>query len=178
MFSLLSFLLISMPGGAATLNADALFYDALVARVGREAVLVSDLKRYEEIDGVMVCAGLRPLATKKSDTTADQVSLYVEEELIYQDARTKKVSTTKLIPDAIAAIRSKPSCQKNWQSLGRRYSKLWATPNRPLEGESMLVLELEKRLLVDRYLKENAISDRTVWVREAKVKTQVKLYLD
>ena len=103
---------------------------------------------------------------------------YIEEELMYQEARSKKMSSTGFLQNAITSIQKKKNCLQEWQELGKRFGGMWSTSKRPHEGESMLVRELEKRLLVDNFEQTQIKSERGLWVREQKVKIPIRLYLD
>jgi len=156
-----------------------LVVEALLARVGREPVMLSDLIRYNEVENVMICAELR----KSYDVQPTQVfniilSRYIEEELMFLEARNKKMQAGTLLPGAVSKIQKKKDCMKEWQSLGKRFAILWATPKRPHEGEAMLIRELEKRLLIDQFEVTEMKAERSLWIREEKVKIPLKLYLD
>ena len=150
--------------------------DSLVAKVGREPVFLSDLQRFTDVSKVLTCAGM--LIGQKSLARDRQVLLdqYVMEELLYQEARSRKFSTAGMIPEAVRAIHAKEECKSNWQKLGRDYSRLWRTESRAREGESQLVRELEKRMLIEKFRKTEVISDAELWQREAKAKFPVKIY--
>jgi hypothetical protein len=151
-------------------------FDALVGRVGQEAVTLNDLTRFRDIEGVMSCAGLR----KKVNDADMQSTLrrYVDEELFYLEARAKKQSSSGELTDTIESIRSKKACRDDWNQLGKLYGKAWETDARPREGEGLLVRELEKRLLVDHFQKTENLGERAEWIREAKIRHPVKLYLE
>lgn len=164
-----------------TVDAEPIIAEALVARVGRDAVLLTDLVRFKEIEQIMICAKLRD---KSQSGTPDVehfqalLNRYIEEELMFQESRTKKSSTSSRLREAVQAIQAKPSCLHTWQELGNRFSILWGTPSRPKEGEAQLVRELEKRLIVQNFEKEQIQGDRSAWLRGARVKTPIKLFLD
>lgn len=154
--------------------------DALLARVGRDSVTLSDLVRFQQVEVIMSCAGLRTGANTETTGASFEIVLnrFIEEELIYSEARTKKNAAKSMISDAIKAIQSNKKCQKDWRDLGKKYSTIWSTKGRPLEGEGMLVRELEKRLMIDAFTKTQIQGDRGIWLREAKVKIPIKLYLE
>ena len=152
--------------------------DALLAKVGREAVLLSDLKRFRDVSNVLDCAGIVRRETELAEDKKALLTAYVEEELMYQEARSRKISTAGLIPQAVRAIHKTDSCKTRWQKLGDEYSKVFRTENRAREGESLLVRELEKRVLVERFRKSEAAADGEVWKREAKSRYPVKVYLE
>lgn len=150
--------------------------DGLVAKVGREAVLQSDILRFKEVVGVLTCAGVlkrEELATADNKKILDA---YIEEELMYLEARSKKISTAGLIPQAVSAIHRREDCKKRWQQLGQEFSRFYRTETRAREGESLLVRELEKRVLVDKFRKTELIADGELWRREARVRYPVKVY--
>jgi hypothetical protein len=159
MLDLLAFLFIAFFLPAEAIAADSTEVDALLGRVGREAVLVSDLQRFSSVDKVLACAGVlkreKPLPTDRLAL----LRIYVDEELMYQEARAKKVSTAGQIPISVQMIQGKESCRSQWLSLGGKYSRLWRTETRPREGEGMLVRELEKRVLVEKFRKSEVIPD-------------------
>lgn len=164
----------------ATVSAHAapLLLEATVAKVGREVVTVSDLVRYHEVDAVLRCADLRKGAAPLGQDFSGILNVYVEEELIYAEARAKKTSSSGSMRAAIEAIQRKSACLKQWQEQGKRSGRIWSTAGRPREGEAMLVRELEKRLTVDNYIKDKIPGDRSIWIREARVRVPVKLFLD
>lgn len=152
--------------------------DALLATVGRDAVLLSDVQRFADVDKVLECAGV---VKRKDALPTDRKALlnvYVDEELFYQEARNKKTSTAGQIPLSVQQIQSKDACRSQWLALGDRYSKAWKTSGRAREGESMLVRELEKRVLVERFRKAESIPDPDLWKREALVHYPVKIFLE
>jgi hypothetical protein len=152
--------------------------DSLLARVGREAVLLSDLERFMAVNKVLDCAGVvkrvKPLPADRKAA----LDTYIEEELLYLDARARKISTAGSIPRAVRAIHEKESCKSAWQKLGREYSKIWRTETRRREGESLLVRELEKRVLVEKFRQTELITDGELWQREAKVRHPVKIHME
>lgn len=159
--------------------ANAALVEALLARVGREAVTLSSLTRFSDVEKIMQCAGLRSTSSPEAKANMQQgLEQYLEEELIYVEATGKKKGFDGLLPLAIQAIHKKENCLKNWQNLGERYTKLWSTSRRPRDGESMLVRELEKRMMIDKFSKEQIQGDRSAWLREEKVKIPIKLYTD
>lgn len=151
--------------------------EALLARVGREAVTLSDVVRFQDVESVMRCAGLRQKEGSQEAFGA-LLGRYLEEELIFSEANTKKITNQRMIGDAVNKIHQDKKCQSEWQAAGKRYGKIWSTKARPLEGEGMLVRELEKRLQIDNYTKTQIQGDKGIWLREAKVKIPVKLYLE
>ncbi len=152
--------------------------DALVAKVGREAVLQSDLVRFKEVDGVLVCAGVLKREKALSEDKKELLESYVDEELMYLEARSKKLSTAGLIPQAVRLIHKNEECKDRWQKLGQRYSRFFRTENRTREGESLLVRELEKRVLVEKFRKTELVSDGELWRREARGRYPVRAYLE
>jgi len=156
----------------------ALELDALLAKVGREAVLLSDLDRFSDVDKVLNCAGV---AKREKALPTDRKSLlnaYIEDELLYLEAREKKTSTSGQIPLSVQAIMAKETCRAKWLALGERYSKMWRTESRTREGEGMLVRELEKRVLVEKFRRTEVIPDMDLWKREAGLRYPVKIYLE
>jgi hypothetical protein len=168
-------ILISLPAFAKEGGVEI---DALLAKVGREAVLLSDLQRFSDVDKVLSCAGVvkreKPLPTERKAL----LDAYVNEELLYQEARAKKTSTSGQIPLSVQAILAKEGCRTRWLALGERYSKIWRTEVRIREGEAHLVRELEKRVLVERFRRNEVIPDVELWKREANVRYPVKIYLE
>lgn len=152
--------------------------DALVAKVGREAVLQSDLLRFKEVTLVLTCAGVVKREEPLSEDRRLLIDAYVEEELMYLEARSKKISTAGLIPEAVRAIHKKEECKSRWQRLGQSFSSFYRTETRAREGESLLVRELEKRVLVERFRKTELIADGELWRREARARYPVKVYLE
>ena len=156
--------------------AKAILFDALIARVGQDSVTMNDLTRFRDVENIMVCVGLRKKVNDQN--LRNTLERYVDEELFYIEAKAKKQSSSGELARAIDLIRGKSSCKADWAELGRLYGKAWQTDSRPKEGESMLVRELEKRLLIDRFIKTENIGEVSEWVREAKVRHPVKLYLE
>lgn len=152
--------------------------DALVAKVGREAVLQSDLMRFKEVVLVLSCAGVIKREEPLADDRKKLIDAYVEEELMYLEARSKKISTAGLIPEAVHSIHKKDECKRRWQKLGQDFSRFYRTETRAREGESLLVRELEKRVLVERFRKTELIADGELWRREARARYPVKVYIE
>lgn len=172
---LLAFVFLAPNIAAAT---DSSVVDGLVAKVGREAVLLSDLRRFRDVGRVLACAKVLVRAEAIPEGRKELLDMYVEEELLYLEARSRKLSTAGLIPQAVHAVHQDPACRDSWQKLGREYSKIYRTEQRVREGESMLVREVEKRLLVDKFRKGESISDGELWRREARARFPVKMYLE
>lgn len=161
---------------ALLLAQEPVLVDSLVAKVGREAVLLSDLHRFQEVNRVLVCAGVR-----KDSLPQEQKLLlesYIDEELMYLEARSRKVATTGLIPEAVRSIHKNAECRLAWQGLGQDFSRFFRTDTRAREGESLLVRELEKRVLVERFRKTELGADGELWRREAKSRYPVKVYIE
>lgn len=167
--------LLSILPAAAAPSAEL---DSLLAKVGREAVLLSDLQRFADVSDVLECAGVvqrdKPLPSSRKEL----LQAYIGEELLYQEAKTRKAATAGQIPLSVQMIQSKAACKEKWLRLGERYSRQWRTPNRAREGEGLLVRELEKRVLAEKFRRAEAISDFEAWRREAGVRYPVKIYLD
>lgn len=161
-----------------TSAADSSVVDGLVAKVGREAVLLSDLRRFRDVGRVLACAKVLVRAEAIPENRKELLEMYVEEELLYLEARSRKLSTAGLIPQAVHAVHQDPDCRARWQRLGQEYSKTYRTEQRVREGESMLVREVEKRLLVEKFRKGESISDGELWRREARARFPVKMYLE
>jgi hypothetical protein len=152
--------------------------DALLATVGRDAVLLSDVQRFSDVDKILQCAGV---VKRKAALPSDRKALlqsYVDEDLFYQEARVKKTPTAGQIPLSVQLIQSKESCKAKWLALGDKYAKTWKTESRAREGESMLVRELEKRVLVEKFKKTENMPDPDLWKREALVRYPVKIFLE
>lgn len=152
--------------------------DALLGKVGREAVLESDLHRFKEVTSVLVCAGVLKRETELGSDQKKLLDAYVEEELMFLEARSKKISTAGLIPQAVRAIHQREDCKRRWQKLGQDFSRFFRTETRMREGESLLVRELEKRVLVDKFRKTELIADGELWRREARARYPVKVYIE
>jgi len=173
-----AFLLLPLLLLPARLSNAADTVDALLAKVGREAVLLSDLQRFRDVSEILTCAEIVHRDPPLPEEKKALLGAYVEEELMYQEARSRKLSTAGLIPQAVKAIHKTDACKARWQKLGDDYSKAFRTENRAREGESLLVRELEKRVLVERFRKSEATADGEVWKREAKSRYPVKVYLE
>jgi hypothetical protein len=146
--------------------------------VGRESVTYTDLQRFREVDRVLVCAGIVKRATDLPEQLRPLLDVYIEEELMYLEARTRKLTIAGSLQETVKAIHQNSSCKSMWQNLGEKFGKFWKTPSRPREGESQLVRELEKRILVERFRKNELNADSELWRREVKVRYSVKVYLD
>lgn len=173
---LLSFALLSAPPARAA--EPGVEVDGLVAKVGREAVLLSDLQRFADVDKVLVCAGVLKRDKELPTERKPLLNAYVDEELLYQEARAKKTSTAGQVPLSVQMIQGKEACRAKWLALGERYSKVWRTESRPREGEGLLVRELEKRVLVEKFRRSEQIPDLEIWKREALSRYPVKVYLE
>jgi hypothetical protein len=160
------------------LDAKAEELDALIAKVGREVVLVSDLQRFRDVTGVLECAQIVRREPPLPDGKKALLDVYIEEELMYQEARSRKLSTAGLIPQAVRDIYKLDDCKNRWKKLGENYSKTYRTDTRVREGESLLVRELEKRVLVEKFRKSEALADGELWKRDAKTRYPVKVYLE
>jgi hypothetical protein len=173
-----SFLVLPLFAQAQEGIHDGLEMDSLLAKVGREAVLYSDLQRFADVDKVLSCAGVvvreKPLPAERKPL----LEAYIDEELMYQEARAKKIGTAGSIPETVQLIHEKAVCRNRWQKLGDRYSKFWRTETRAREGESLLVRELEKRVLIERFRRGKTITDFDLWKREVKVRFPVKIYIE
>ncbi|MGE3261119.1 MAG: hypothetical protein AB7K68_05025 [Bacteriovoracia bacterium] len=156
----------------------AVAVDSLVAQVGHEAVLVSDLTRFSQVNAVLICAGVLQREKPLPKDQKELLSAYVDEELIYLEAKGRKFTTAGMIPQAVRAIHDKSECHSQWQALGKKYSNFWRTENRLREGESLLVRELEKQILIERFRKTEIVTDADVWRREAKSRYPVKILLE
>lgn len=152
--------------------------DAIVAKVGREAVLQSDLMRFKEVMSVLSCAGVIKREESPGEDRKQLIDAYVDEELIFLEARSKKISTAGLIPEAVRSIHKKEECKRRWQKLGQDFSRFYRTDTRAREGESLLVRELEKRVLVERFRRTELIADGELWRREARARYPVKVYIE
>ncbi len=170
--------LIPQGGAAFAAEPSGTELDALVAKVGREAVLVSDLRRFADVDRVLVCAGLIQREPSLPSEKKALLSAYIDEELQYQEARIKKIQTEGKIQLAVQTIMGKEDCRKRWISLGERYSRIYRTTSRPREGEGHLVRELEKRVLILRFRQKESIPDFELWKREAGLRYPIKTYLE
>lgn len=157
------------------LAADPITLDSLMAKVGREAVLLSDLNRFAQVDSVLACAGVIQREKALPKSTRELLDIYIDEELIFLEAKSRKISTAGMIPNAVHAIHDKSNCHSQWQELGKKYSTFWRTENRQREGESLLVRELEKRMLVEKFRKTEVVTDGELWRRELKTRYPVKL---
>ncbi len=93
----LSLLILSVIWAPMVFAASPVLLDALLAKVGREGISLSDLIRYQDTVHILQCVELRKnTETKTSIDQNDQSSfaailpLYIEEELIYTEARSRK----------------------------------------------------------------------------------------
>ncbi len=167
-----------LPLSAMAASDENIEIDSLLAKVGREAVLLSDLRRFSEVDKILGCAGVVKREKALPIERKALLNAYIEEELYYLEARTKKTGTLGQIPLSVQAIISKESCHSKWLALGERYAKIWKTETRSREGESLLVREFEKRVLVEKFRHTEVIADSDVWRREAAVRYPVKIFIE
>lgn len=153
--------------------------EALLARVGEEIVQLSDLRRYKSIENIMQCIGARvKVPGLDAESLKQTLGRYVDEELIYLEARAKLAEGSGNFQETIRKIKSFPACSTRWRSLGEKYAQLYSTKANALVGEGMVVRELEKRLLVDMYTREKIGLDLKAWLQEARVKTPIKYYTE
>ncbi len=181
MLLLLHFLLVFGPHealAAQEIPAKAMRLDGLLAKVGRESVSYTDLLRFREVDKVLACAGIVKRAADLPDQLRPLLDAYLEEELMYLEARSRKLSAPGMLQEAVSSIHKVPECKAGWQNLGERYGKFWRTASFPREGESQLVRELEKRVLVERFRKNELNADSELWRREVKARYAIKVYVD
>lgn len=171
-------MILSLFFAAITLADSSLPVDSLVAKVGREPILLSDVQRFRDVYQVLNCTKFVSREMGSAENTKALLEAFIEDELMYQEARARKVNTAGLIPQVIQMIHKSDTCKTMWQKLGTSYSKFYRTENRQREGESLLVRELEKRVLVDKFRKTEVIADGELWKREAKSRYPVKVYLE
>lgn len=152
--------------------------DALLARVARESVTFSDLQRFREVDRVLTCAGIVKREAALPELVRPLLDVYIEEELMYLEARAKKIPVLGLMQAAVKSIHASEPCRTEWQSLGGKFGAFWKTPSRPREGESQLVRELEKRVLVEKFRKGEFGTDTELWKREVRARYPVKVYVE
>ena len=153
--------------------------EAMMARVGEESVRYSDLVRYKAVVDVLHCVGLRIRAPGTTNQTKRKVlEAYIDEELLYLEARARLPEGSGVFPETVRKIRADSRCSGRWRSLGERYGQAWRQKAGDLAGESLLVRELEKRLLVDKFVKERLGADARTWLQEARVRTPVKIFTE
>ncbi len=162
----------------AEASGKAILAEASLAKVGSESVRYSDVLRFMAIEEIMVCSGIRKRIGERFEPLVETLNRYVDEELIYLEARARISEGSGLFGGAITKIKEAANCYSRWQRLGKRYAGLWSTRARPKAGEGMLIRELEKRLLVDRYQRQRLGSDRTTWLQDVRLKIPVKIYVD
>src|SRR5690242_20249122 len=90
--------------------------ESLLAKVGREPVFLSDLQRFRELDEVLVCAGLRKREKALPKDTRELLDAYVDEELMFLEAKARKASTAGIIPESVKKIHSSAECKEAWQN--------------------------------------------------------------
>lgn len=176
---LFSLLTLQLAGQAATrLPTNAVRIETLLAKVGREPVTYTDLQRFLELDKVLNCASIVKRSVELTDQIRPLLDAYIDEELMYFEARARKFTIAGVLQESVRAIHANEACKKSWQSLGERYGKYWKTAARPREGESQLVRELEKRILIERFRKSEVNVDSELWRREMRARHPVKVYLE
>lgn len=159
-------------------SSDYIAVDALLARVGKEAVLESDLERYADMDNILRCLGIKKSGSTPSISRLDLLNKYIDDEILYLDARSKKAKQLGIINTAVKDIYKKDECKKQWLDLGKKYSKYWNIDSRRKEGEGQLIKELEKRIFLHKYIESLSEGDAGAALQEAKIKTIVKVYME
>lgn len=167
-------LLISLTASAREPASLGVEVDSLLAKVGHEAVLQSDLSRFSQVNEILACAGVVQRAKALPKDPKDLLNAYIDDELIYLEARAKKLTSGGMLPQAVRSIHDKAECHNQWQSLGKKFSSFWKTENRQREGESLLVRELEKQVLIEHFRRTEIVTDAELWAREAKSRYPVK----
>lgn len=162
----------------AEVPKDASSVDALLGHVAQEPILRSDLKRFRDTIEILDCCGLRDKQRMPKKEEKDLLEAYIDEEIMYIEAKNKKISSAGMISEAVSAIHKVAACKKSWLDLGDRYNKQWQTKLRPREGQGVLVRELEKRLMVDKFRSSELVSDSELWRKEARARYPVKIYLE
>lgn len=174
----ISILLLTAPAFARELASLSVSVDSLLAKVGQEAVLLSDLQRFAHVSEVLSCAGVLKNPRDLPAGRRDLLNTYIEDELLFLEAKSRKFSTDGNVPRAVRSIHDKADCHEKWQRLGKKYSAFWRTENRAREGESLLVRELEKQILIENFRKSEVVSDGDLWRREARTRYPVKILLE
>jgi hypothetical protein len=173
---LLSLYLPSMAGAHGS-GREPFEADALLAEVGHEAVLLSDLERFSEVTKVLDCAGVVKAKTLAPGRKA-LLDAYIEEELMFLDAKAKKLATDGMVTESKSRIFAKHACRTSWQKLGENYNAYWRTEARNSEGGGLLARELEKQVLVEKYRRSKTITDPDLWNREIRAHFPVKVFMD
>lgn len=164
--------------GDSQASSKKILAEALLAKVGSEAVRYSDLLRFLAVEEVMICSKVRRRIGERFEPLVDSLNRYVNEELIYLEARVRVTEGSGVFSDAIKKIKADEKCRSRWRALGQKYGSLWSSRTRPKAGEGMLIRELEKRLLVDQYQRQRLGTDRVSWLRDVRLKIPVKIYVD
>ena len=127
----------------------------------------------------MQCIGARTkIPGQDSESFKKTLGRYIDEELIFFEARVKLADGSGNFQEAIRKIKSFPVCLNRWRSLGEKYSQLYNTKGHGLAGEGMIVRELEKRLLIDVFAREKIGMDIKTWLQEARVKVPIKYFTE
>ena len=176
--SLFLSLLSSLLAGGAFAANESVVVDALVAKVGNEYILLSDTKKFNAVDNVLICAGLRKREKPLPENIKILLDIYVDEELVYLEAKERKLATVGMISAGVKTITAKPECKAQWQKMGEKFGRLWKSKERPREGESQLIRELEKRLLIDKFRVSDPSIESDIWNKEIRVKHPVKIFLE
>jgi hypothetical protein len=178
-FQLFVAICLSVSANALAADDESFLVEALLARVGDDVIQLSDLRRYKSVEAIMQCINIR-LKTPGLDKESAKASLqrYIDEELIYIDAKSKQASSSSDFEEIIRKIKRFPSCSARWKSLGERYASIWNQKAGSLTGETMLVRELEKRLMIDQHVREKIGNDLRSWLQEARVRVPVKYFAD
>lgn len=163
---------------SVALASDPSLVDGFVATVGAESVFYSDLLKFRGVDEVLDCAKLRHRGQQLSAAKRALLNVYIEEELVYQEARSKKFKSQHLVLQASRQIQTNPACWELWKKLGADWGEYWRSPTRKYEGESQLVMELEKRLNIDAFTKAEPTVSSELWRREVRQKFPVRVLID
>ena len=175
LFAFLAFL----PADAVAEDQEKFVLEGLLARVGEESVQLTDLQRFKSVENIMQCIGLRTkVPAQDAENLKRTLARFVDEELIFFEARAKLADGSVNFQEAIRKIKAFPACISRWRSLGEKYAQLYSTKANNLAGEGMLVRELEKRLLIDYFAREKIGMDMKTWLQEARVKIAIKYYLE
>lgn len=175
----LAAIFVAMPHPTSNQGHAAKIVEAMMARVGEESIRHSDLIRYKAVVDIMYCSGLRLRPPGSMNESVRRVlNTYVDEELVFLEAKTRMPEGSGGFTEAVRKIRVEPKCANRWRSLGERYGQIFRAKTGDLMGESLLVRELEKRLLIDKFIKEKLGSDVRSWMQEARVRVPVKIFAE
>lgn len=163
-------------------SAQKILVESVIARIANEPVLLSEVRQFVDVIEILECAGLREkskvsTAVPKKD---DQRKLqqYIEDELIYLDARGNSVRLKQDIRNVVSQIKSKRKCAALLRELDKSLATLYRSGRGVSRGGAVLLRQLEKALLVEQHKRDEVRVQSSTWVSEAKSRTKIEVFLN